>query len=66
MNLVHWNYGNEIPFVTVTEFKIGYEIKVLNCHQGISHGERGQVLISLALLRLVYCTQFMGNMGLPR
>ena len=49
MNLVHWNHGNEIPFVTVTEFKVGYEVKVLNCRQGISHGERGQVLINVVL-----------------
>lgn len=33
MNLVHWNHGNEIPFVTVTEFKVGYEVKVLNCRK---------------------------------
>jgi len=49
MNLVYWNHGNEIPFVIATEFKVDCEVKVLNCHQGICHGERGQVLINVVL-----------------
>lgn len=46
-------------FVTFTEFKVGYEVNVLNCHQGLSYGERGQILTSVVLDFSVI--QIMGN-----
>lgn len=49
------NYGNEILCVTLTEFEVEYEVKVLNRQQGISHGERGQVLTNVILDFSVTC-----------
>lgn len=49
MTISFTKYGNMISFVTLTEFKVGYEVKVLNCYQGITRGERGQVLTNVVL-----------------
>ena len=59
------NYGNQIPFVILTEFKVGYEVKVLNCYQGRSCGGEGPSSNQCGF-RLLYYTHIIGNMGLPR
>lgn len=56
--------GNQISFVTFTEFKVGDEVNVLNFHQGLSYGERGQILTNVVLDFSVI--QIMGNIGLLR
>lgn len=53
--------GNQIFFVTYTEFKVEYEVHFLNCHQGLSYGERGQILTNVVLDFSVI--QIVGNTG---